>query len=227
MYFVDEPRLRDTLVLNPHWVTDGVYRLLRAEDGPGSDGTLTLAEARAALPGETEDAARFLLQRSWVLGLGGCRPSSSSAALCALWYNPCESGKSPFSPGSQQVQEPLMADYDSPWKEALDLFFEAFLQLFFPQTHADIDWGRPCESLDKELQQIAPEAVIGRRYVDKLVKVWLKNGEEQWVLIHVDVQMADEADFPRRMYVYNCRIFVLYNSNTIQRGETHAFHQHV
>jgi len=69
-----------------------------------------------------------------------------------------------------------MADYDSPWKEALDLFFEAFSQLFFPEAHADIDWGRPYESLDKELQQIAPEAEIGRRYVDKLVKVWQERG---------------------------------------------------
>ncbi len=104
-----------------------------------------------------------------------------------------------------------MADYDSPWKEALDFFLADFLQLFFPEAHADIDWGRPCESLDKELQQIAPEAEIGRRYVDKLVKVWLKSGEEQWVLVHVEVQMTDEAKFPWRMYVYNCRIFVMYN----------------
>ena len=104
-----------------------------------------------------------------------------------------------------------MVDYDSPWKEALDFFFADFLQLLFPEAHADIDWGRPCESLDKELQQIAPEAEIGRRYVDKLVKVWLKSGEEQWVLVHVEVQMTDESEFPWRMYVYNCRIFVMYN----------------
>lgn len=93
-----------------------------------------------------------------------------------------------------------MADYDSPWKEALDFFFADFLQLFFPEAHADIDWDRPCESLDKELQQIAPEAEIGRRYVDKLFKVWLKSGREQWVLVHVEVQMTDEAEFPWRMY---------------------------
>jgi hypothetical protein len=104
-----------------------------------------------------------------------------------------------------------MADYDSPWKEALDVFFQAFLELYFPHAHAEIDWQRGWESLDKEFQQIAPEAEIGRRYVDKLVKVWLKSGEEQWVLIHVEVQMTDETDFPWRMYVYNCRIFVRYN----------------
>jgi internalin A len=62
LHFVDEPRLRDTTVLNPHWVTDGVYRLLRFKDRPGSDGTLTLAEALEALPGETEEPARFLLR---------------------------------------------------------------------------------------------------------------------------------------------------------------------
>lgn len=59
---MDEPRLRDTTVLNPHWVTDGVYRLLRFKDRPGSDGTLTLAEALEALPGEMEKPARFLLR---------------------------------------------------------------------------------------------------------------------------------------------------------------------
>jgi internalin A len=62
LHFVDEPRLRHTSVLNPHWVTDGVYRLLRFKDRPESDGTLTLAEALQALHGETEASARFFLQ---------------------------------------------------------------------------------------------------------------------------------------------------------------------
>ncbi len=61
LHFVDEPRLRDTTVLNPHWVTDGAYRLLRAKDAPGSGGTLTLAEAMAAVPGADEKATRYLL----------------------------------------------------------------------------------------------------------------------------------------------------------------------
>src|ERR1019366_2772350 len=45
LHFVDEPRLRDTTVLNPHWVTDGAYRLLRCKDEPKSRGILTLQEA--------------------------------------------------------------------------------------------------------------------------------------------------------------------------------------
>ena len=46
-----------------------------------------------------------------------------------------------------------MTDYDSPWKEALDVYFQPFLELFSAQAHADIDWGRGTEPLDKELQK--------------------------------------------------------------------------
>jgi hypothetical protein len=54
-------------------------------------------------------------------------------------------------------------------------------------------------------------AEIGRRYVDKLVKVWTKEGAERWVLIHIEVQTTRETNFPERMYVYNYRIFDRYN----------------
>jgi hypothetical protein len=44
-----------------------------------------------------------------------------------------------------------MTDYDSPWKEALEVYFRAFLALFYPRIHADIDWSRGYLFLDKEL----------------------------------------------------------------------------
>ena len=105
----------------------------------------------------------------------------------------------------------LCFDYDSPWKEALDVYFESFLALLFPTIHRQIDWSRGWESLDKEFQQVVREAEVGRRYVDKLVKVWTKEGVERWVLIHVEVQTTRDADFPERMYVYNYRVFDRYN----------------
>ena len=93
-------------------------------------------------------------------------------------------------------------DADSFWKEALDRYLERCLAFFFPQAHADIDWRRGYEMLDKELQQIVRSAKLGRRYVDKLVKVWLNNGEERWLLLHIEVQAQRERDFAKRMYVY-------------------------
>ena len=108
-----------------------------------------------------------------------------------------------------------MSDYDSPWKEALDRYFEAFLAFFFPQAHAEIDWSRGHEALDKELQQVVREAEQGRRLVDKLVRVWRTTGEEEWVLVHIEVQSQHEADFARRMYVHNYRLFDRYNRTVV------------
>ena len=81
-----------------------------------------------------------------------------------------------------------MTDYDSPWKEALERYLPAFLELFFPEAYREICWGAGYEFLDKELQQVVRDAELGRRLADKLVKVWRNNGEEVWVLIHIEVQ---------------------------------------
>jgi hypothetical protein len=108
-----------------------------------------------------------------------------------------------------------MTDFDSPWKEALEVYFEAFLALFLPDIHADIDWSRGYAFLDKELQKIVPKAARGRLYVDKLVKVWRRDGREAWVLIHIEVQTQRDLDFPKRMYGYNTRIADRYNQTVV------------
>ena len=55
-------------------------------------------------------------------------------------------------------------DFDSPWKDALHRFLSSFLAFFLPHIHADIDWSRGYEALDKELQQIARRAAVGKRF---------------------------------------------------------------
>ena len=100
-----------------------------------------------------------------------------------------------------------MSDFDSPWKEALERYLPWFLAFFFPEIHADIDWSRGYESLDKELQQVAHDAELGLRLADKLFRVWRRNGEEAWVLIHIEVQNQPDDDFAERMYVYNYRLY--------------------
>ena len=100
-----------------------------------------------------------------------------------------------------------MSEYDSPWKEAVERFLTWFLEFFFPDVFRGIDWSRGYESLDKELQQIVREGELGLRLADKLFKVWRLDGEEAWVLIHVEVQNQAEEQFGERMYVYHYRIF--------------------
>ena len=60
------------------------------------------------------------------------------------------------------------ADYDSPWKEIIEHFFPEFMAFFFPQAFPEIDWSRPHEFLDRELQQLVREAGTGRRMVKGL-----------------------------------------------------------
>jgi hypothetical protein len=93
----------------------------------------------------------------------------------------------------------------------LECYFEHFLALFFPQIHQDIDWAQGYEFLDKELQKIVRDAQLGRRMVDKLVKVKRKDGAEIWVLIHIEVQGQVDEEFSKRMYVYHYRVFDRYN----------------
>jgi hypothetical protein len=112
-------------------------------------------------------------------------------------------------------QRPPRSDFDSPWKEALDYFLAPFLELFFPLAHADINWSKRYESLDKELHQIVRAARSRKGLADKLFKVWRPNGEEAWLLIHIEVQGEPEDDFPLRMFRYNTRAFDKYNRTVV------------
>jgi len=98
------------------------------------------------------------------------------------------------------------ADHDSPWKMALEGYFQEFLDLLFPAIHEQVDWLKGYSFLDKELQQITADANSGRRYADKLIKVYAHDGSETWVLIHVEVQGEPEDAFAERMYTYQYRL---------------------
>ena len=101
-------------------------------------------------------------------------------------------------------------EFDSPWKDIIERYFQDFIQFFLPQAHEEIEWSRGFEFLDTELQQVARDAELGRRLADKLVKVWRTGGEEAWVLIHLEIQSQEETNFAERMFVYHYRIYDRY-----------------
>lgn len=95
---------------------------------------------------------------------------------------------------------------DQLWKAIIEDLFSDFLHWFYqPYVHL-IDFERPFEFLDKELQKIYPESVERNRAVDKLVKVWLKNGQDSWFLLHIEAQSYRDTGFAERMYIYQYRI---------------------
>jgi hypothetical protein len=48
-----------------------------------------------------------------------------------------------------------------------------------------------------------------------LVKVYLKDGRERWILIHIEVQARKEGEFPERIHIYNHRLFDRYGREVI------------
>ena len=100
---------------------------------------------------------------------------------------------------------------DTPWKEIMQHYFPAFMEYCHPQAANEIDWSKGYEFLDNELNRIIKNAEIGKRVVDKLVKVLRINGEEVWVLIHCEIQGRRETYFPERMYTYRYRLRDRYN----------------
>lgn len=105
----------------------------------------------------------------------------------------------------------MKADYDSPWKDILETYFQSALELCFPRIARQINWAKGVQLLSKEFQKIVRRSELGRRNVDVLVQVWSRTGQAHWVLLHVEVQAQREAAFPRRMFDYHSRICQRYN----------------
>jgi predicted transposase YdaD len=108
-----------------------------------------------------------------------------------------------------------MSEQDSVWKEAIKSYFKEFMEFFFPEIAGDIAFDKGYEFLDKELERIVQDAEIGKRLADVLVKVYLRNGEEMWLIIHIEVQGYPEEGFEERMYIYNYRIFDRYRKPVV------------
>jgi hypothetical protein len=114
-------------------------------------------------------------------------------------------------------------DHDSPWKEALELYFSEAMALLAPDLHALIDWLVPVEFLDKELQAVlrVSAPAQGRRHADKLVRVRLLGGTDALLLVHVEVQ--GRLSSPQALQVFGWRMLeysVLFRQRERRRGKT-------
>jgi hypothetical protein len=99
------------------------------------------------------------------------------------------------------------ADYDGFWKEVIELYFQPFIEFFYPKAAQDIDWSRGFAFLDKEFQKLNRNGITGKNIVDKLVRIYRKNGNPHWVLIHIELQCQPLAKFNQNFYLYHCRLF--------------------
>ena len=57
-----------------------------------------------------------------------------------------------------------------------------------PAAAAEVTWTRAVDVSDKELAELVRVDESGRRFADKLLKVWVVDGSEQGSLSHIEVQ---------------------------------------
>ncbi len=98
---------------------------------------------------------------------------------------------------------------DSAWKDILEAYLKDFLDYCLPTLSNELDWSCHWFSLDAEFQAIV-KGESGKRLADKLFRVYRKDGVEQWILIHIEIQQTPEDSFPQRMFTYHYRIYDRY-----------------
>ncbi|MGI9213333.1 MAG: hypothetical protein ACR2HF_12755, partial [Methylococcaceae bacterium] len=107
----------------------------------------------------------------------------------------------------RKTRKPRQNDYDTPWKEAIELYFRDFMAFYFPEQAEELDWSQPHRFLNQELAKSLRNARVGKRIADRLVEVNLLNGEKACIYIHIELQGQRETKFTERVFIYNYRIF--------------------
>ena len=109
-------------------------------------------------------------------------------------------------------------DIDDSWKGLIANFFPAFIAFFMPNLYNEVDFTRPPEFLEQEFRSALRPLRLskkGKKITDKLVKVYLKDGSEKWILWHIEIQHTPEANFSRRIFLYYTLISIRYPDKDI------------
>ncbi len=112
-----------------------------------------------------------------------------------------------------EVEKTPCAQLDEAWKEVLKKYFKDFVELCWYKIFDKIDWSQGYEFLEQEFYAISKKEEIGKRIIDKLIKIYLKDGQEVWALIHIETQSEKEKNFSERMYIYRYRIYDFYQKD--------------
>lgn len=86
------------------------------------------------------------------------------------------------------------------------------MAFFFEAYYQRIDWSKGYQTLDKEMTEITEEDGLGKQSADKLFKVQLLNGEEEYLLLHLEVQGYADKQFAERVQRYNWLIRLKYKT---------------
>src|SRR4051812_40936414 len=89
--------------------------------------------------------------------------------------------------------------HDQLFKELLQAFFREFMELFFPNVAARLDFSR-VTFLDKEMFTDLPRG--DQREADLVAQVYTLEGQPEIILTHIEVEARRRSSFPERMSEY-------------------------
>jgi hypothetical protein len=96
------------------------------------------------------------------------------------------------------------------WKVIMEEVFDDLLRFIMPDAEQEYNMERGFEFLEKELAEMypEPEKESDTRFADKLIKVFNRQGDADWILLHIEVQgdTSKRVQFTERMFRYFYRI---------------------
>ncbi|MDR1731552.1 MAG: hypothetical protein LBR61_05605 [Synergistaceae bacterium] len=102
-------------------------------------------------------------------------------------------------------------DHDGLWKDLIEKFFCDLLNRALPELYAVVDIKRAPRFLDKEFRDILntgdPEIHTSPYFADYIIEVPLKNGDAEWILLHIEAQGPGGGSIAERMFHYQCLIY--------------------
>ncbi len=96
---------------------------------------------------------------------------------------------------------------DQLFKTVLEGLLQSFLELFFPEVAARLDF-ETLRFLGKEVFANVPEGDVRR--ADVVARLETREGKPEILLVHVEVQARTEPEFARRMFEYYAILRIRY-----------------
>src|SRR5690625_4982236 len=102
-------------------------------------------------------------------------------------------------------------NHDLLCKKLLELYFEPFLQAFYPELHEKLDFTH--QKLLSE--EFIADAQTGQKYIaDLVIESKLKKTNEK-IILHIEPQSYYQPNFNERMYIYHGQLYAKYQQPII------------
>lgn len=106
------------------------------------------------------------------------------------------------------------AIYASAWNDVIEACFIDIIK-YMPDVYKEIDVELPYEFLNQDFEQIRRDIEMIGEYTSKLVRVWLNQEKEDWILLHLHVQAEYFEDLPGKMFIHSGRIFQHFKQHSL------------